>query len=144
MSHKLVAQIGEEGLIKEQHGVSYLTEWHQSSSNQTGGMRAEQKPAGEVSRTMQVGGVSGLARAELGIMNVVWELGISIYTDDWMPGFDDGLNVNYKRKRRIKTNSKGCIPNNCRGRFVIYNVGKYCGEIRVRFGICPSKCRLGV
>lgn len=40
-----------------------------------------------------------------------------------MPRFDDGLNVSYKRKRRVKTNPKGCIPNNCKDRFVIYKVG---------------------
>jgi hypothetical protein len=35
-------------------------------------MRAEeQKPVGEVSLIMQVGGVSGLDKAELGITNVV-------------------------------------------------------------------------
>lgn len=35
-------------------------------------MRAEeQKPVGEVSLIMQVGGVSGLDKAELGIINVV-------------------------------------------------------------------------
>lgn len=108
-------------------------------------MRAEeQKPVGEVSLIMQVGGVSGLDKAELGITNVVWEYGISIFPDYWTPWFDDGLNVSCKRRRRVNTDTKGCIPNNCKGRFVVYKVGNYCGEIRIGFEICPSKCRLGV
>lgn len=42
----------------------------------------EQKPVGEVSLIMYVDGVSGLDKAELGIINVVREFGISIFSDD--------------------------------------------------------------
>ena len=62
-----------------------------------------------------------------------------------MPGFDDGLNVSYKRKRRVKTDSKGCTLNDCKGRFVIYKeiLGNTVGR-SVLFWLWQLKCYLGM